>query len=65
MFVVSFVVCFVILSVYDPSRALVASLAVAAGATLAEALTPLGFDNLTVPLASSALYAFLFFQGTP
>lgn len=65
MFVVSFVVCFVILSIHDPARAVVASLVVAAGATLAEAVTPLGFDNLTVPLASSALYAFLFFPGSP
>ena len=64
MFVVSFLVCFVILSIYDPERALLASLTVAAGATLAEALTPLGFDNLTVPLLSSAIYTFLFFQGS-
>jgi phytol kinase len=65
MFGVSFVVCFVILSIYDPTQALLASVTIAAGATLAEALTPLGFDNLTVPLLSSALYYFLFFQGSP
>ncbi len=65
MFVVSFVVCFVILSIYDPAQALLASLTVAAGATIAEALTPLGFDNLTVPLLSSALYYALFFPGSP
>lgn len=32
------------------------ALAVAAGATVLEAITPLGLDNLTVPLGASAIY---------
>lgn len=62
---VSFAVCLTVLSICAPAHALVASLTVAVVATLAEALTPLGFDNLTVPLSASATYQLLFFAGSP
>lgn len=64
LFVVAFLVSFVILSIYSPTHVWPAALTVATGATLAEAFTPLGFDNLTVPLLSSALYYFLFYGGS-
>jgi dolichol kinase len=64
-----FVVCFLALMVsllffsylypISISRFLLASLGVAAIATICEALTPKGFDNLTVPLFSAAVFLLL------
>ena len=60
MFVVSFLITIIILSMYNPEGIIVASLSIAAIATLLEGLTPFGMDNLTVPLGSSLAYYFLF-----
>lgn len=63
MFLVSFVVCAIILYIVTPLfmgtvflQALILSLI----ATIVEALTPLGLDNLTVPLLTFLVYQFLF-----
>jgi len=61
----SFVVTLVLTLLFNPRfgaffPAVGVSLAVAACATLVEALTPFGIDNITVPLASAALYGGLF-----
>ena len=43
-----------------PAAALAVSALTAAGATVVEVLTPLGVDNITVPLATALLYAAVF-----
>jgi phytol kinase len=43
-----------------PAAALAVSALTAAGATVVELLTPLGIDNITVPLATALLYAGVF-----
>ena len=60
MFVASFLVGFLFLSVTGQSQALVPALGLSAIATALEAITPWGLDNLTVPLLSSAAYYWLF-----
>lgn len=60
MFVASFLVGFLFLTVTDQSQALVPALVLSAIATALEAITPWGLDNLTVPLLSSAAYYWLF-----
>ncbi len=56
MFVVSWCVLYIILTYYNPSIAFSASLACAAVATFAEAFTPFGLDNISVPLATSFVF---------
>lgn len=60
MFVASFLVGFLFLTVTGQSQALVPALVLSAIATALEAITPWGLDNLTVPLLSSAAYYWLF-----
>jgi phytol kinase len=43
-----------------PAAALAVSVLIAAAATVVELLTPLGMDNITVPLATALLYAGVF-----
>jgi phytol kinase len=56
MFIFSFLIAFIILSIYNPAAVLKNSLVLALFATILEALSPSGFDNLTVPLLVPALY---------
>lgn len=60
MFVASFLVGFLFLTVTGQSQALVPALVLSTIATALEAITPWGLDNLTVPLLSSAAYYWLF-----
>jgi phytol kinase len=65
MFTASFAVTLIFTLVFStrfaaPPSALGVSAIVALAATAVEALTPLGIDNLTVPLATALLYAGVF-----
>ncbi len=60
MFLSSFLVSFLFLSLTGQSRTLVPALALSVIATVLEAMTPWGLDNLTVPLLTSAAYYWLF-----
>jgi|SRR5208337_2863071 len=65
MFGASFAVslCFTLVFNYRfgaPAAALAVSALTAAAATIVEVLTPLGIDNITVPLATALLYAGIF-----
>jgi phytol kinase len=65
MLAASFVVVLILTLAFNPRfptllPAVGVSIAVAAGATLVEALTPLGIDNITIPIACVALYQGLF-----
>jgi phytol kinase len=65
MFAASFIVTLVFTLLFNASwsglaAALGVSAAVAAVATIVEVITPLGIDNLTVPLAVVAFYAWVF-----
>jgi phytol kinase len=59
MFVFSFLAAFIILSIYDPISSFRNSLILALFATVLEAFSPAGFDNLTVPLLVPLLYVIL------
>ncbi|HEY8364604.1 MAG TPA: hypothetical protein VIK84_03445 [Haloplasmataceae bacterium] len=59
MFIVSFIIMIIILSVYQPNQIILLSFLVAIGATLLELFSSKGFDNLTVPIGSSLLYYIL------
>jgi phytol kinase len=59
MFLFSFGVSYIILSVFNSYSAFPTSLLLAAFATLLEAVSPYGTDNLTVPLSTSLLYYIL------
>lgn len=60
MLVVSFLVTTILLGATGQPQVLMPALVVAGLATVLEAATPLGLDNLTVPLLSSGAYYFLF-----
>ena len=65
MFGASFAVALIFTLVFNPrfgsaTAALAVSAVTAAAATVVEVLTPLGIDNLTVPLATALLYGGLF-----
>lgn len=60
MFVVSFLVAAILLSIQGFSGWLLASFVIAAIATFIELLTPKGLDNLSVPLLSSLLFYVIF-----
>lgn len=62
MAVVSGLVVFCILSIFQPQHAAVASVLLGLTAATVEALTPYGLDNISVPLLISALYYFIFFM---
>ncbi len=61
MFIFSFIVISYLLFIYSDGATLLISFLLAVYATLAELFTPQGFDNLTVPLGTSALYCLLLF----
>jgi phytol kinase len=56
MFVATFIVCYIVLSIFNPVSVLFYSLILAFFATLLELFTPKGFDNLSVPLGTSMIY---------
>ncbi|KNF08255.1 dolichol kinase [Gottschalkia purinilytica] len=56
MFIFSFLAIFITLSIYNPNNTIVISLILALFATLVEAITPFGLDNLTVPLLTPIVY---------
>ncbi len=64
MFIASFFVSFIILSIFTPSIMLTGSLLIAIFATLIELFTPRDFDNITVPIGSAALYYLLITIGS-
>ena len=59
MFLFSFIVSLVILSIFNPMNAILLSLILALVSTILEAFSPYGFDNLTVPLGTSLVYYLL------
>jgi len=59
MFIATFIVCYVILSIFNPVNVLTYSFILAFFATLLELFTPKGFDNLSVPLGTSMIYYLL------
>lgn len=59
MFVFSFLTSFVLLSFFTSPGIFFYSLFIASVATILEAITPHGFDNLTVPIGTSFFYWFL------
>lgn len=61
MFFASWFVCAVVLLQYDPDIWFLKSVLLASFATILEALTPKGFDNLIVPLGTSFFYYFIFY----
>ncbi|MDR2898922.1 MAG: DUF92 domain-containing protein [Clostridiales bacterium] len=62
MFFFSFVSCLIVLEIYAPQSALITAFCLGAFACLAEAFSPKGTDNLTVPLGTSLVY-WLVFRG--
>lgn len=56
MFVFSFLAAFVILKIYNPASALPISVILAFAATIIEMFSPLGIDNLSVPLLTTYIY---------
>ncbi len=60
MFVSCFLVSFLFLTVTNQTQTLFPALLLSAIATVLEALTPWGLDNLSVPLLTSAFYYLIF-----
>lgn len=60
MLFVSFIVMILLLAATSQPQVLIPAITLAVLATLLEAATPLGLDNLTVPLVSAGAYYFLF-----
>lgn len=56
MFVFSFLAAFIILKIYNPAFALPISVILAFAATIIEMFSPLGLDNLSVPLLTTYIY---------
>ena len=59
MFFVSVIIIWLISITMYPSAGILVILLVSLAATVTEAFTPFGLDNLTVPLASSLVYYFM------
>ncbi|WP_426348115.1 diacylglycerol/polyprenol kinase family protein [Alloiococcus sp. CFN-8] len=59
MFLASFIVVFMIMSIFSDISPLWVSLAIALYGAVAELYTPNGFDNLTVPLGTAFLYTII------
>jgi phytol kinase len=59
MFLISFIICFIISSIFNPSGALLKSVVLALVSAIIEAFSPCGFDNLTVPLICSYVYTLI------
>ena len=60
MLVIFFLVSAILLGATGQPQVLLPALVLAVLATIIEAATPLGLDNLTVPLLTSGAYYFLF-----
>lgn len=60
MFLVSLLTLLILFAVTGQPAVLIPALVLAALATVIEGLTPLGFDNLTVPLLSALAFALIF-----
>ena len=60
MLTASFLVTLILLAATGQDQVLVPAISLAVLATVLEAATPLGLDNLTVPLISAGAYYFLF-----
>jgi phytol kinase len=60
MFIISSVVILIILTIYNPGARYTAIPLLAISATIIEAITPKGLDNITVPLGISFLYYWFF-----
>jgi phytol kinase len=56
MFIFSFVVAVIILSIYNPHSIFLFSILIAVISTILEVLSPWGLDNLTVPLLTPVFY---------
>jgi phytol kinase len=59
MFIFSFLVSIIILSIYNSSSAFMLSLLLATFSTIIETISPWGLDNLTVPLLTSLFYSLI------
>jgi phytol kinase len=59
MFVFSFIAAFIILKIYSPVFALPISAALAAAATIIEMMSPMGLDNISVPLLTAYIYTLI------
>lgn len=62
MFTVSFLISLILLSIYSPSLILIKAIIVAGVATVLEAFSPFGLDNLTVPILVSAFYQIFLYR---
>ncbi|WP_350344307.1 hypothetical protein PRVXT_000700 [Proteinivorax tanatarense] len=62
MFVFSFAIAFVILGLYSSAPIPLVAWVIAGFATIIEAISPYGLDNLTVPLLTSGFYMFFFYN---
>jgi len=60
MLVVTFMVTLILLAATGSAELLIPAITLAVLATVLEAMTPLGLDNLTVPLVSAGAYYFIF-----
>lgn len=58
MFIVSFIVALIISNIYGSSNVIIISFTIAFIATIVELISPIGTDNLTVPLIVSIIYYF-------
>lgn len=56
MFVFSFIAAFIVLKIYNPISALPISAVLAFAATAIEIISPMGFDNISVPLLTAYIY---------
>lgn len=61
MFVSSFIVILIILTINNHSFVLLPTLCISTIATLLEVFSPSGYDNLLIPLFTSLLYYFVFY----
>ena len=56
MFLISFIICYILLSIFPVPWLFLFCILIALFATFCEGITPHGFDNLTVPLGTSLFY---------
>jgi phytol kinase len=59
MFIFSFMTAFIVLKIYSPVSALPISVVLALAATIIEIFSPLGLDNLSVPLLTTYIYTLI------
>ncbi|HEY8436270.1 MAG TPA: SEC59/DGK1/VTE5 family protein [Haloplasmataceae bacterium] len=61
MFIISFLVTFLILTLFKQPFAMISALSISIIATLIEIFSPAGHDNLLLPLMTSLFYYFVFY----